>query len=71
MDRPRDYHTKQSKSERESQISHDIIYMCDLKKKKIQMNLFQNRNRLHRHRKQIYGYQRRKGGRRDKLGIWD
>ena len=33
MDRPRDYHTKQSKSERESQISHDIIYTCDLKKK--------------------------------------
>ena len=32
MDRPRDYHTKQSKSERESQISHNIIYMWNLKK---------------------------------------
>ena len=25
----------------------------------------------HRHRKQTYCYQRRKGGGRDKLGVWD
>ena len=25
----------------------------------------------HRHRKQIYGYQRGKGSGRDKLGVWD
>ena len=25
---PRDYHTKQSKSERERQISYAIIFMC-------------------------------------------
>ena len=31
MDGPRDYHTKQSKSERERQILYDIIYMWNLK----------------------------------------
>ena len=31
MDRPRDYHTKWSKSDREIQISHDITYMSNLK----------------------------------------
>ena len=29
----------------------------------------QNRNKTPRHRKQIYGYQREKGGERDKLGV--
>ena len=28
---PRDYHTKRSKSERESQIPYDITYMWNLK----------------------------------------
>ena len=31
MDGPKDYHTKWSKSERERQISYDIIYMWNLK----------------------------------------
>ena len=31
MDRPRDYHTKWSKSETERQISHGITYMWHLK----------------------------------------
>ena len=31
MDRPRDFHTKWSKSEREKQIPYDIIYMWNLK----------------------------------------
>ena len=31
MDGPRDYHTKWSKSERESQITYDITYMWNLK----------------------------------------
>ena len=31
MDGPRDYHTKRSKSERESQIPYDITYMWNLK----------------------------------------
>ena len=31
MDDPRDYHTKQSKSERERQIPYDITYLWNLK----------------------------------------
>ena len=31
MDGPRDDHTKQSKSQRERQIPHDITYMSNLK----------------------------------------
>ena len=57
------------KSDRERQISYDIIYMWNLQKR-IQMNLFTKQKQTHRHRKQIYGYQRGKGG-RDKLGSWD
>ena len=34
MDGPRDYHTKWSKSDRERQISYDITYTWNLKKKK-------------------------------------
>ena len=40
MNGHRDDHTKWSKSVRERQISHDIIYMWNKKKKKIQMNSF-------------------------------
>ena len=36
------------------------------------MNLFPKQKETHRHRKQIYGSQREKGGEgRDKLGGWD
>ena len=45
MDGPGDYQTKWGKSDRERQISCDITYMWNLKKK-IQMNFLQNRNRL-------------------------
>ena len=31
IDGPRDYHTKQTKSERERQIPYDITYMWNLK----------------------------------------
>ena len=31
MEGPKDYHTKQSKSERQRQIPYDIIYMWNLK----------------------------------------
>ena len=31
VDGPRDYHTKQSKSERDRQIPYDITYLCNLK----------------------------------------
>ena len=41
MDGPRDYHTKWSKPDRERQMSYDIAYMWNLKKKKmIQINLY-------------------------------
>ena len=39
MDRPRDYHVKWSKSDRERQISYDVTYLCNVKKM-IQMTLF-------------------------------
>ena len=38
MDEPRD--TEWNKSDRERQISYDITYMWNLKKKMVQMNLF-------------------------------
>ena len=42
-------------------IPYDITYMWNLKKKKmIQMNLFTKQKQTHSHRKQTYGYQRRK-----------
>ena len=69
MDGPRGYHTKWSKSDRERQ-SYNITYMGNLKKKEreIQMNIFT----IQKHRKQTYGYQRRKlGWQANKLGNWD
>ena len=40
MDGPGDYHTKCSKSDREQQISYDIAYMWNLKKKKKRWDIF-------------------------------
>ena len=37
----------------------------------IQMNLFTKQKQTSRHRKQTYGYQRGRGGERNKLGVWD
>ena len=45
MDRPRDYHTKWRKSDRERQISYDITYMWNLNKL-YKGTYLQNRNRL-------------------------
>ena len=71
MDRPTDCHTEWSKSDRKRQISYDITYMWNLKKKKmVQMNLFTKQKYSHRYRKQTYSHQVGKG-RRDKLGDWD
>ena len=39
---------------------HDITCMWNLKKM-VQMNLLLKQKQTHRHRKQIYGYQRGKG----------
>ena len=39
-------------------------------KKMMKMNLYIKLKQTHRHKKQIFGYQRGKGE-RDKLGVWD
>ena len=69
MDGPREYHTKWSKSERERQILYDITYMQNLK-----YDRNEKQKQIHRHRKQIYGYQRGKGlgeGWIESLGLAD
>ena len=60
-DRPSDYHTKWSKSERESQVLYDIAYMWNLHTHKIQMCSFA-KQKIHRHRNK-HCYQKEKGGR--------
>ena len=35
------------------------------------MNQYTKQKQTHRSRKQTYGYQRGKGGGKDKLGFWD
>ena len=57
---------------RQRQVSYDIVYMWNLKKKKkiIQMNLFAKQKQNHRHRKQTWlpkGKQEWEAGERDKL----
>ena len=64
MDGPRNYHTKQGKSDKD--IWNHLYVEC---KKIIQMNLFKKQKETHGHRKLFYGYQRGRG--RDKLGVWD
>ena len=68
MDGPGDYYTKWSNSEKE--ISYDIPYMQNLKKK-IQRNLFTKQKQTHRFRERTYGYQGGRVGGRDRLGVWD
>ena len=60
MDGPTDYDTKWSKSDKE--IPYNTAFMWNLKKK-IQWTYLQDRNRLINIKKQMYGYQRRKGDR--------
>ena len=56
MDKPRDDHTKWSKTKT------NIIYRLYVESKKmIQMNLYTQKE-THRYREQIYGYQRGKDG---------
>ena len=65
---PGDYHTKWSKSDRERQISHDISYMQNLKKKKwYKWTYLQNRNILTDLENELMVT----GGGRDRLGVWD
>ena len=61
MDGCRDYQTKGRKSERERQMSYEIAYRWNLKRKKrYKRTYLQNRKKTHRHRKQTHGYQRAK-----------
>ena len=46
MDGLGDYHTSWNISDREREISYDIVYMQNLKKKKYKWTYVQNRNRL-------------------------
>ena len=45
MDGHRDYHTKWSKPDRERQVSYDIAYIWNMKKR-YKWTYLQNRNRL-------------------------
>ena len=49
-------------SQTEKDKYHGITYMCNVKKKLIQMNLFTKQKQTHRHSKHTYGYQRGKVG---------
>ena len=55
MDGPRDYHTKWNKSDRERQISYDIIYMWHLQKW-YKWTYLQSQKQTHRLRKGTYGF---------------
>ena len=75
MDGPGDDHIKWSNSDREKQISYDIAYMQNLKKKLkkwYKWTYLQNINKLTNieTRDQIYGYQGNCAG-RDRLRVWD
>ena len=63
MDGSREYHTRSGKAE------YCIISLIGRMQKIIQMSLYSKQKQTHKHRKQIYGSQRGKGG--HKLGIWD
>ena len=70
LGRPRDYHTKWSKSDRERQMPHSVTFM----RKKIwqKWTYVQNRNRLTDFKKNNLQLPKGRGGRqRDKLGAWD
>ena len=49
-----------------------ISLTCEIQKKNDINELFTKQKQTHRHRKQIYGYQRGKGeGKKEKLGVCD
>ena len=55
MDGTRDYYTKQSKPDRERQLSYDVTYMWNIKYDTMSILTKQP----HRHREQTCGYQER------------
>ena len=61
---------KWSKSDKERQISYDMAYMGNLKKKMVQMNLFTKQKPTHRLGEWTYGY-RGEGWGVWRLGVWD
>ena len=67
MDGPGDYHIKRSKSDRERQILHAIVYMQNLKN---DMNKHLQKEIDSQTQRKNYGYQ---VGREEvhKLGVWD
>ena len=68
MDRPRDYHTKWNKSERQAQDKYGITYIWNLKydtneliyKTEIDLTEIENK----------HSYERERGG-RDELRVWN
>ena len=55
----------------ERQVSYDIAYMCNLKKKKDTNELLQNRNRLTDLEKETMVTRGERVEGRDTLGVWD
>ena len=58
MNGPRDYHTKWSQTERET---NTIRYHLYVESKILQKLTYLQKKEIHSHRKQSYDYQRRKG----------
>ena len=54
-------------SQRKTDTRWYHLYVESKKKTKTNISIY----KTHRYRKQTYGYQRRDGGGRDKLGLWD
>ena len=69
MDKHRDYHTKWNKPHGEGQMSYDIIYMWNLKNKKMQVNLYRKQKPTGTEKKCMVTEGERWG--RDKFGVWD
>ena len=69
MDATRDYHTKQSKSERARQIPYDISYMWNLIYDTMNLSMKQKQNQGHR--EQAGGGQGGGGQQRVGVGVWD
>ena len=69
MDRPKDYHAKWSKSDREKQISYDIAYMWNLKENDTNELIYKTEIDIDVENEHMVTKGERR--RRDKLGIWD
>ena len=54
-------------NQKENKVSYNIVYMWNLEKKMVQMNLFAKKKKRLRCREQTYGYQQRKGV--DEMGL--